>query len=684
MVDTAVAADDHVLEVRLSKPYNALLFTLAVLGIVPEHAYGEDYGSAPIGSGRYMLEQWDKGQQVIFTANPDYYGDKPNMERVVVVFMAEDAAFAAAKSGQVDIAFTYPTYSDQTIDGFELANYKTVDSRGISLPAIASGATKVLEGDIAYNAGNDVTCDIAIRRAINCGIDRSSMVEHVLNGYGHVAYSVGDGMPWSSDDMVVDYNLDRAKQLLDEAGWSAGSDGIRERDGVRAAFDVWYSSDDSARQALANEFCNQVLGWVSRPRREALAGMRSTCTRLNHPCCGAGAPMRRLRCTSCTIPRAGATIPATRARWSTLILTRRWLKPPLRNPIRFGRRPCGMAKRAWPAGRLDLVLDRQRGPSVLETQRPDVANKAAPPRPWLVFGEQRRHLVLVPVDISRPLCPYGPRPLVATGLVLCWEVFETSFIFVIPARRRLKNPLAVGTGPARAAAFIAVVITFLLVACRPSIPCRQMSGKRAYLTMSAGKEAALAERCGALPRSRALCCMGFDALAETWGFSALGHNAPVRVVAEKLSCSIVLLAVAWCISGIAGFCLGVAAGAKRGTAVDTVIKGYCYVLSTSPTFWLGLIALMVFSVQLGWFPLGFSIPIGESSASVSLATDRYHAALPALVLSLTGVASIALHTRGKTIDFLRLITRFALRAGESSWSVLVHHGLRNWPCRPLR
>ena len=268
MVDTAVATGDHVLEVHLNKPYNALLFTFAVLGIVPEHAYGEGYGSAPIGSGRYMLEQWDKGQQVIFTANPEYYGDKPLMERVVVVFMAEDAAFAAAKSGQVDIAFTYPTYSDQVIDGYELASYKTVDSRGISLPAIASGATKVLQGDIAYNAGNDVTCDIAIRRAINCGIDRSSMVEHVLNGYGHVAYSVGDGMPWSSDDMVVEYNLDRAKQLLDEAGWSEGSDGIRERDGVRAAFDVWYSSDDSARQAFANEFCNQVLqlGIEATPR----------------------------------------------------------------------------------------------------------------------------------------------------------------------------------------------------------------------------------------------------------------------------------------------------------------------------------------------------------------------------------------------------------------------------------
>ena len=335
MVDTAVATGDHVLEVHLNKPYNALLFTLAVLGIVPEHAYGEGYGSAPIGSGRYMLQQWDKGQQVIFTANPEYYGDKPLMERVVVVFMAEDAAFAAAKSGQVDIAFTYPTYSDQVIDGYELASYKTVDSRGISLPAIASGATKVLQGDIAYNAGNDVTCDIAIRRAINCGIDRSSMVEHVLNGYGHVAYSVGDGMPWSSDDMVVEYNLDRAKQLLDEAGWSEGSDGIRERDGVRAAFDVWYSS--------AIKFSS----WVSRRLREEPAGMRSTCTSLNRPCCGAGVPMRPLRYTSFTIPQDGATTLVTRARRSILILTRRWLKPPLSSPIRIGRRRCGMVKRAW-------------------------------------------------------------------------------------------------------------------------------------------------------------------------------------------------------------------------------------------------------------------------------------------------------------------------------------------------
>lgn len=222
-------------------------------------------------------------------------------------------------------------------------------------------------------------------------------------------------------------------------------------------------------------------------------------------------------------------------------------------------------------------------------------------------------------------------------------------------------------------------VTFLLVGMSPIDPVQANVGQAAYLTMSAEKRAALAERWGVGQSvfSRYAAWVS-DALAGDLGYS-LRYNAPViQVVAEKLSCSIVLLAVAWCISGVAGFFLGVAAGVKRGTAIDTAIRGYCYVLSTSPTFWLGLIALMVFAVQLGWFPLGFSIPIGESSASVSFATRLYHAALPALVLSLTGVASIALHTREKTIDFLASdYARFAASRGESSWSVLIRHGFRN-------
>lgn len=268
MVDRAVAVSDTVVELHLNKPHNALLYTLAVLGIVPEHAYGPEYGRNPIGSGRYVLERWDKGQQVIFTANPKYYGRKPSMERVVVVFMDEDAALAAVQKGEVDIAYTYATHARQAFEGYELAAYKTVDSRGVSLPSVPAGGTKLVEGDMAFSTGNDVTADVAVRRAINCGLDRDAVIEHVLDGYGKVAYSVGDGMPWSSPDMKVELDREKAARLLDEAGWKRGEDGVRSRDGVRAAFDIWYSSDDSVRQALANEFANQMaeLGLEVTPR----------------------------------------------------------------------------------------------------------------------------------------------------------------------------------------------------------------------------------------------------------------------------------------------------------------------------------------------------------------------------------------------------------------------------------
>lgn len=258
MVDEAVATSDTVVELHLNKPYNALLYTLAVLGIVPEHAYGDDYGANPIGSGRYLLERWDSGQQVIFTANPDYYGEAPIMERVVVVFMDEDAALAAVQAGEVDIAYTYATHAQQQFDGYELVSYDSVDSRGISLPTLPAGETRVVEDDMAYDAGNAVTSDIAVRRAINYAIDREQATEHVLSGYGKPAYSVGDDMPWSSADMIVELDRDAARSLLDDAGWLAADDGIRERAGVRASFELWYAADDSVRQAMANEVADQL------------------------------------------------------------------------------------------------------------------------------------------------------------------------------------------------------------------------------------------------------------------------------------------------------------------------------------------------------------------------------------------------------------------------------------------
>lgn len=257
MIDNAEATDDTTVEIHMNKPYNALLYWLANIGIVPEHAYDENYGANPVGSGRYMLEQWDRGQQAILVANPDYYGEKPNIERVVVLFMDDDAALAAAKAGEVDVAQTNATLANNAPDGYEVFVCESVDSRGLSLPTLTPGQTVETDGQ-TYNAGNAVTSNLEVRQAINYGIDRQRFVDNVLNGYGTLAYSVGTDMPWYSEDMVAEYDPEAAQKFLTDAGWEKGEDGIYVKDGQRCAFDIYYNSADSVRQAIALEFVNQM------------------------------------------------------------------------------------------------------------------------------------------------------------------------------------------------------------------------------------------------------------------------------------------------------------------------------------------------------------------------------------------------------------------------------------------
>ncbi len=254
MLKEAVALDDTTVEFQLNRPYSIWPYTMAITGIVPEHAYGPDYGMNPIGSGRYIMKQWDKGQQVIFEANPDYYGEAPKMKQVTVLFMDEDAAYAAALSGQVDLAYTSAAYSEQTMDGYSLFSCETVDNRGFNLPAIPAGETD--ENGVAL--GNDFTSDIGVRRAINLAIDRETMIENVLNGHGTAAYSVCDKMPWYNPAAKTEYDPDMAKAILEESGWTTGADGIREKNGVKAEFALLYPAGDSVRQALAAETANQL------------------------------------------------------------------------------------------------------------------------------------------------------------------------------------------------------------------------------------------------------------------------------------------------------------------------------------------------------------------------------------------------------------------------------------------
>lgn len=223
------------------------------------------------------------------------------------------------------------------------------------------------------------------------------------------------------------------------------------------------------------------------------------------------------------------------------------------------------------------------------------------------------------------------------------------------------------------------MVVFALIAISPIDPVQMNVGSTGYLNMSPEKRAQLAQYWGTeLPIwQRYLNWIGGVAQGDL-GIS-LRYNQPVGIViAQRFAHSAALLISAWLISGVLGFGLGVVAGAKRGSLLDRVIRSGCLVLASTPTFWFGMAMLMVFSVQLGWFPLGFRAPIGADSADLGVLDLIRHLALPAITLSVVGVANITLHTREKMVDIIDSdFFAFALARGETHWQAVRRHGLRN-------
>jgi len=162
------------------------------------------------------------------------------------------------------------------------------------------------------------------------------------------------------------------------------------------------------------------------------------------------------------------------------------------------------------------------------------------------------------------------------------------------------------------------------------------------------------------------------------GESALYRRPVAEIIGERFLNSLALMLCAWLMAGIMGFVLGCIMGMWQDRLPDKLIKKLCYILSSVPTFWLGLIFLLVFAVWLGWFPIGFSAPIGVRNEDVSFWQRLHHLVLPAFTLSFMSFANIALHTRQKLVDVLGSeYVLFARARGESRFQILWRHGIRN-------
>lgn len=248
-IEKIEAPDDNTVVFTMERPISVFLNYVASIGIVPEHAYGPDYGVNPIGSGPWKFVQWNMQEQLMLTANEDYYGTVPAIKNVTIVFMSEDASFAAVQAGQVDVALTAPTIATATVEGYRLEVVASVDNRGFTLPLTPADGTVNEDG---YPVGNDVTCNLEIRQAIAYCLDRELIANVAVNGFARPCYSENDGMPWNNPEVKIETNVEYAKQLLSDNGWvDTDGDGIVEKNGLKAEFTVLYPSGDSGRQAVA-------------------------------------------------------------------------------------------------------------------------------------------------------------------------------------------------------------------------------------------------------------------------------------------------------------------------------------------------------------------------------------------------------------------------------------------------
>ena len=222
-------------------------------------------------------------------------------------------------------------------------------------------------------------------------------------------------------------------------------------------------------------------------------------------------------------------------------------------------------------------------------------------------------------------------------------------------------------------------VTFALVSASPIDPLQQNVGQAALGTMSQEQREKLETYWGmdTPPVERYLNWLGAF-LKGDMGTSLLYRRPVWEVIGEKLANSLLLMAVSWLLSGLLGLLLGIVAGAFAGKWPDRLINGYSLLISSTPVFWLALLLLLVFAVWLKMFPIGLSVPIGMEASSVTWADRLYHAVLPAVALNVTGTANITLHTRQKMLEVLSSDYMLYARArGESRWTAIRRHGLRN-------
>ena len=241
---------------RMEEPFAPYVSFLSETFILPEHilAAAEDpneapFNQAPVGTGAFKWGSRQPGDNLQLVANPEYHGDGPYIEQLVFKYIPDmTVLYTQFRSGEIDLvgqAYITP-------DNYEEA--KTLDDRVVTLEPRGT-----LES-IYLNQALPVFQDKAVREALYLAIDRKSIIDLLYFGVPGEAetFMPSTSAYYNPDLPAHEFDPEKAKALLDEAGWVPGSDGIREKDGVRLSFSNSTTTGAHLREQ-AQQFIQQTF-----------------------------------------------------------------------------------------------------------------------------------------------------------------------------------------------------------------------------------------------------------------------------------------------------------------------------------------------------------------------------------------------------------------------------------------
>ncbi len=276
-VTSVEAPDDATIVLELDAPSSVL--PLLPIPIIPEHVWSEvseeevkSYGNEPtdgapvVGSGPFRLVEGTAGGSTYeFEVNPDYWEGTPHLDEIVFrVYKSEDPAIQALVKGEVDFVEGITALQVESLQGRDGIEAQNGDSPGFDEIAFNTGSIDTRTGE-PIGDPNPAVLDPAFRYALNFAVDREQIIEKAYQGAGQPGSTIippaYDGYRWepSADEAPV-FDLERAAQLLDEAGYTVGDDGFRTLpDGDPIGTLRLYARSDSQTSVDVMEFFQEWL-----------------------------------------------------------------------------------------------------------------------------------------------------------------------------------------------------------------------------------------------------------------------------------------------------------------------------------------------------------------------------------------------------------------------------------------